>query len=196
MSDFLEMLVDNAVARITDLTFDTFVDDHIVCAEVHVTTKEGTKHTFDLPYIGDGIAHLMYFNDSIAARAEVQMMLRTAAEGVVEDYEEWADLDEWDRSFMELLTINGPSQFDEARQSVIANARLSAGQALLARLSAEVQVGDEVVITATRLSDPNGEGRVTRISDDGETVYITNVNQPFMGTYINEPFPRYRVIKR
>lgn len=195
MSDFLEMLVDNAVARITDLTFDTFLDDHIECAEVRVTTKEGTEHTFDLLWIGDGIAHLVYFNDSIAARAEVQILLRTAAENILEDVE-WDDLDEKERSLMELLTINGPSQFDEVSQSVLANAGQSAGQALLARLSAEVEVGDVVQITAKRLSDPNGEGRVTRISDDGETVFVTNVNQPFMGTYIDEPFPRHRVIKR
>lgn len=50
----------------------------------------------------------------------------------------------------------------------------------------ESLVGKHITIKGRDKTDPDHEGRVDR--QEGDTVYITNLNQPYCGTMVLEPF--------
>ena len=47
-------------------------------------------------------------------------------------------------------------------------------------------VGKHVRIKGRAITDPNHEGR--EVDQIGDTVYICNLNMPYCGTMVNEPF--------
>ena len=56
-----------------------------------------------------------------------------------------------------------------------------------------MKINDFITIKGIPKTNPNHEGRVTKITNKG--VYITNVNMPFMGTYINKFVPNEKIEK-
>ena len=50
-----------------------------------------------------------------------------------------------------------------------------------------INVNDSIRIVGCKENDPNGVGRVVKIVEGG--VLITNMNMPYMGTYVNHFVP-------
>lgn len=44
-------------------------------------------------------------------------------------------------------------------------------------------------------ADPNCEGRVTRYDGKKKVVYVTNLNMPYLGTFINKPVPLDNILE-
>jgi hypothetical protein len=54
-----------------------------------------------------------------------------------------------------------------------------------------MRINQYVDITRKGLHETNQEGRIVAI--EGDTVFITNMNMPFMGTLVKEPFNKNEI---
>lgn len=54
-------------------------------------------------------------------------------------------------------------------------------------------VNDHIRILTARLGSPNSVGRITGVLPDG--VLVTNLNMPYMGTYVDKFFPYAEITK-
>lgn len=60
-------------------------------------------------------------------------------------------------------------------------------------MTKKLKINDVINIKGIPQTNSNHEGKITKITSKG--VYITNINMPFMGTYIDKFVPNEKIIE-